>query len=118
MRTCRKCGVEKSLERYSRYNKWSCMDCINKYQNFLYHRRFEKAITKKLLEETREFVKKVKRQGLFIDLIDAMRLISLSTDIFGCKMYNVDIESELFIHWDKINEFLENDKKTLFEKNI
>lgn len=66
-------------------------------------------------EEIEEFVNKIQSKSGFVDVIDAYRLVSYYTDVFGVRFIeNISPEEELIIYYDELKSVIMNgtlDKK-------
>jgi hypothetical protein len=67
----------------------------------------------KILKSREELIDKVKRQAGYVDMVDAFRICSVFTDLFGVDNFDrtksgnspVGVEEQLVIMWDKIERY-------------
>lgn len=109
MKKCSKCKIDKELDFYYVSNKSTCKDCILIMAKEHRHKKKRyKSVLKKndilILEEKRKsFIEEIKRKALYVDYVDAFRMVDIFTDIYGVINTNLEIEDELIWMWSKIN---------------
>lgn len=130
---CKKCGIDKDQSEYQlyeykgrEYRRKECITCFKigrknyymnnteKFKEAKIRCNLKKGVVKKRLpkevyltgNDIDSFIKKIKRQAGYADVVDVYRLTHIYTFIYGIKFHeNVSVEDQLILMWEELKDY-------------
>jgi hypothetical protein len=113
---CTKCGIEKEIHEFGNvsvrgkvYKRKDCKECHRPNKNIYHKKKLLDKPTGYITPEIYEFLREIKRKCYYVDMVDAYKLVSYYTDVFGYEEFdNVEYElTQSFIRLSKckVREF-------------